>query len=148
MVDQLSLFDHDTWFGKMYQGPSAAMVEKTSKLSSRKSQGSSAPNAPKFLYLQMGSGENPAASWAEERTEFLFPLPGDYTMHSFGELPKDGSESRLSQILEERAQPKYYLSARACEGILRRAENRGKALPDILREALENQIRNSFDSEN
>ena len=45
-------------------------------------------------------------------------------------------ESRLSQILEENAHPKYYLSARACEGILRRAEARGKELPPILKEAL------------
>ena len=34
-------------------------------------------------------------------------------------------------------QPKYYLSPRACEGILRRAERRGKKLPEPLRAALE-----------
>jgi hypothetical protein len=38
--------------------------------------------------------------------------------------------------LEENAHPKYYLSARACEGILRRAESRGKELPKMLKEAL------------
>ena len=37
------------------------------------------------------------------------------------------------------AHRKYYLSAKACQGILRRAENRGKQLPEMLREALERQ---------
>jgi hypothetical protein len=35
---------------------------------------------------------------------------------------------------------KYYLSAKACEGILRRAERRGKELPPMLKEALEQMI--------
>lgn len=64
------------------------------------------------------------------------PLLGEYSMRSFGESPKDGVESHLSQILEENAHPKYYLSAKACQGILRRAENRGKKLPPILKTAL------------
>lgn len=34
---------------------------------------------------------------------------------------------------------RYYLTAKACRGILRRAENRGKTLPDILRKALTEQ---------
>jgi hypothetical protein len=46
----------------------------------------------------------------------------------------------LWQILQADAPEKYYLSARACEGILRRAERRGKALPPMLREALEEAV--------
>jgi hypothetical protein len=42
--------------------------------------------------------------------------------------------------LEARAHEKYYLSAKACEGILRRAERRGKQLPPMLKEALEQRI--------
>ena len=42
----------------------------------------------------------------------------------------------MSQILEDRPHPKYCLSARACQGILRRAEHRGKVLPEMLRTAL------------
>ena len=45
--------------------------------------------------------------------------------------------SSLWQILEEEPAPKYYLSAKACAGILRRAENRGRDLPEALRQALE-----------
>jgi hypothetical protein len=43
----------------------------------------------------------------------------------------------LSQILEANAPEKYYLSPKACAGILRRAEKRGKELPPMLKEALE-----------
>ena len=64
---------------------------------------------------------------------------GEYTMHSFGESPREERESRLSQILEEKPHPKYCLSAKACQGILRRAEKRGKELPLILQKALERQ---------
>ena len=46
----------------------------------------------------------------------------------------------MSQILTDSAHPKYSLSARACSGILARAERRGKQLPEILKTALMNQI--------
>ena len=45
-------------------------------------------------------------------------------------------ESRLSQILEETPHPKYNLTAKACQGILRRAERRGKDLPKLLKQVL------------
>jgi len=48
-----------------------------------------------------------------------------------------GDVCSLLDILESRDVPqKYYLSPRACAGILRRAEKRGKALPEMLRVAL------------
>jgi len=42
----------------------------------------------------------------------------------------------LSWILEDNVPQKYYLSARACQGILTRASRRGKPLPEVLRQAL------------
>jgi hypothetical protein len=44
----------------------------------------------------------------------------------------------LSSVLEPEASipPKYYLSSKACQGILRRADKRGKALPPVLEQAL------------
>jgi hypothetical protein len=43
----------------------------------------------------------------------------------------------LSDTLETGDVPqRFFLSAKACQGILRRAEKRGKALPDGLRNAL------------
>lgn len=66
--------------------------------------------------------------------------PGVYLMHSFGEHPSADVASHLSQILEDSPLPKYSLSAKACQGILRRAERRGKILPPLLRNALEARI--------
>lgn len=51
-------------------------------------------------------------------------------------VPSVAVKSRLSQILEATPHTKYCLSARACQGILRRAERRGKDLPKLLKEAL------------
>ena len=59
---------------------------------------------------------------------------------NFGECPSAVRESTLSQILEANAPEKYYLSAKAAAGILRRAEKRGKELPTMLKEALEEVI--------
>ena len=55
---------------------------------------------------------------------------GECLMLDFSECPSDAVESSLSDILETGAIPqRYFLSAKACEGLLRRAENRGKAMP-------------------
>lgn len=48
-------------------------------------------------------------------------------------------ESRLWQILEEEPHPKYYLSGKACRGILTRAERRQKEIPALLKATLEMQ---------
>jgi hypothetical protein len=57
---------------------------------------------------------------------------------STSESHSGAEESLLSHILQGTAdvQQKYYLSQKACEGILRRAERRGKQLPEALRQAL------------
>lgn len=62
--------------------------------------------------------------------------PGGYWMLNFGESPRDAEESSLSQILEATVPEKYYLSPKACGGIIRRSGNRGKKLPEILERAL------------
>ena len=50
--------------------------------------------------------------------------------------PRDVQESYLWQILQERPLPKYYLTKKACLGILRRSKERGKPLPPQLELAL------------
>ena len=51
--------------------------------------------------------------------------------------PNDAVVCSLSQVLERGSiPPKYFLSGKACAGILRRAEKRGKTLPPILESAL------------
>lgn len=56
---------------------------------------------------------------------------------SISEFPSGGAASSLSDILETGALPsRYFLSQKACRGILRRAERRGKTLPEALAAAL------------
>ena len=57
-------------------------------------------------------------------------------MRNFGESPSEDAASTLSQILQVGVPEKYYLSPKACLGILRRASARGKELPEVLRLAL------------
>ena len=61
---------------------------------------------------------------------------GELTTRNTGECPNAAVVSRLSQILEETPHPKYNLTAKACQGILRRAERRGKDLPKLLKQVL------------
>lgn len=72
----------------------------------------------------------------ESSWETVTQLHGESWMPNTGESPSVAKESTLSQILEDNAPEKYSLSAKACEGILRRAERRGKKLPPMLWEAL------------
>lgn len=57
-----------------------------------------------------------------------------------GASPSAARESSLSQILQDNPPKRYYLSQRACLGILRRADERGKALPQNLEQALLMQV--------
>lgn len=67
-------------------------------------------------------------------------LRGELSTLNFGASPSVAVESRLSWILEGNVPEKYYLSARACQGILNRASRRGKELPEILKTALMDMI--------
>lgn len=51
--------------------------------------------------------------------------------------PKDATVCSLSEVLEAFVAGKFFLSPKACRGILRRAERRGRELPERLRVALE-----------
>ncbi len=63
--------------------------------------------------------------------------PTGFLMLSISECHKDADVCSLSAILETGDLPqRYFLSVRACAGILRRAEKRGKALPAQLMKAL------------
>lgn len=64
-------------------------------------------------------------------------LPGGFLTLSISVWPKDAAVCSLSAILEMDVPPRFYLSPRACRGILRRAEKRGKELPEVLHQALQ-----------
>lgn len=144
-VIQLSLF------GKMFPERSVQTAEKTS-----------APcwkNLPAWsnqtlLFLDLRGGADGAK--LEQSPETDGAWLGDSLTLNTGEKPSmtavqevcsawgphsAAKESLLSQILEVNAPEKYFLSARACRGILTRASRRGKKLPDLLETALLEMIR-------
>ena len=62
------------------------------------------------------------------------------------ESPNDGVECSLSQVLNPTAPERFSLSAKAAEGILRRAGRRGKVLSTALQTALESLAHSRDDS--
>lgn len=122
---QLSLF------GKTYPEPFPATTERTS--------GQFWKNLPAWsnqtlLFLDLRGGEDGAKLEQSLETDGLWR--GDSWTVNISEWPSAESVSLLSSTLEVNAPEKYYLSARACQGILTRASRRGKKLPDLLQTAL------------
>jgi hypothetical protein len=64
--------------------------------------------------------------------------PTEFLTLSSSAWPKDASVCLLSDTLVTGDLPqRYFLSAKACQGILRRAEKRNKKLPERLAAALQ-----------
>lgn len=164
--DQVSLFAVDTQSTKTSQALSVATTERIGKQSSRNSSASQTQTPRPFLFLQKGSGVNGEDIWEKDLTVGgLLPL-GCMTHNGMGSLKGDAGYvyslttadgqrtgycltlnteekprtpiiEQLSNILEKSPNlRKYQLSPKACIGILRRAERRGKKLPEALERAL------------
>lgn len=160
---QVSLCDLGIWSGKMFPERSAVTSRTDSEISAPCWKRLYASQSQAFLFLDCRTsrnGQNPEGSSATDGA-----LLGEPTMRSFGacrsgdgesvwwsiltdspqgtsslnvsEEPNVPVETKLSQILEENPDPKYNLTAKACAGILRRAERRGKQLPEALKAVLE-----------
>ena len=97
---QMTLFDADSWCGKMSQEHSVATTAKISAPSLKKLRGWS-PKMP--LFLDLRSGRTQDASWVTDGASLGVPM----TLN-FGESPNAAVESRLSQILEDKPHQKYY----------------------------------------
>ena len=136
--EQISLFDQDGWFSKMSAECFPQTMERTSEPSLKKRQ---ELQTPQSLFLDLRTDWVGAMLGSFWQTDGLWL--GRYTLRSIGGFPKEERESRLSQILEDNPHPKYCLSPKACQGILNRAERRGKELPPILKEALEQSVSKS-----
>lgn len=164
---QVSLFAQDTWCGRTSQGVFRATRAETSRRSSQRSSGSRSLTLPMCLCLRMESGPNQDGStmnWVDgawpgdsmtlsstayrsDANGFLWlrtltdsqPQPYYLTLN-IGEKPREPNQTKLSQVLERDADEKYHLSGTACQGILNRAERRGKELPPELKWALEEQV--------
>lgn len=122
---QLSLF------GKMYQGLFPAMEEKISEPCWKNLP---AWNSQKLLFLDLRGGADGAKPEQSPETDGLWL--GDSSTLNIGESPREESVSLLSWILQVDVPEKYYLSAKACRGILTRASRRGKKLQELLETAL------------
>ncbi len=132
--DQVSLFAPDSYAGKTSpaHSPAGSRKARTSEsFSKRSSELSSIP----YMFLDLS--EDAGNLLGESYWETLSPWRGDASMLNTGVSPREGKESSLWQILEERPHPRYYLTRKACLGILRRSAERGKELPAQLKEAFE-----------
>ena len=127
----------DTSCGRMSPERSAPTKEKISAQSSKRC----AESKKKYQFLDLRSGNQQAKSW-----ETVILSPGEHSTRNIGEYPKEENASTLSQILQRGVQEKYYLTPRACLGILRRASERGKELHEILKAALLAQSRGMAES--
>ena len=132
-VEQLSMFGQDLWYGKMFPVP---LVQERQRAKTSESfwRRSSALNAIPFQSLDLTPGAGNLLG--EFYWELISPWRGGASTLNTGVSPKDAKESSLSQILQADPPLKYYLSPKACLGILRRAFERGKELPKKLERAL------------
>lgn len=122
---QLSLF------GKTYPEHSVPTEEKISEPCWKNLP---AWNNQTLQFLDLRRGADGTKPEQLQETDGLWL--GDSLTLNIGESPKEESVSLLSQILEVNVPQKYYLSAKACRGILTRASRRGKKLQELLETAL------------
>lgn len=141
--EQVSLCDLGIWSGKMSPEHLAPTEEKTSQPSSKKPSASQNRKPPILKCLKkVGTpGGGTTMKWEDDGA-----LRGECSARNTGESPNVAIESRLSQILEATPHGKYCLSGKACQGILRRAERRGKALPSVLKAVLLTQSESGEDA--
>lgn len=116
------------WCWENVPGALSSAGGATSKQSSKKSSALSSQSA---MYLCLRNGAN-RALWMETTGNWH----GESWMPNFTESPKDAEDCTLSSILLDTVPEKYFLSEKACLGILRRSLKRGKELPLVLRNAL------------
>lgn len=136
---QESLFARDSGSGKTSSGRSAAGeilqrvkngLEQTFKKSSNRS--SKLKNHTFMLLdLRPDAGNILGPCW-----EYDPAWLGSLGTLNTSECPKDVVESTLWQILLDTVPSRYWLSRKACRGMLRRADCRGKLLPKLLEIAL------------
>ena len=134
--EQVSMFAPDSCAGKMSPAHSPAGSKRgmTSGSSWRKH---SELVYQEFMFLKITLGDGDILG--QPYWEILSPYVGESSTLNTGVCPRVVRGSSLWQILEPHPQRKYYLSRKACLGILRRARKRGKELPATLKLALEMQ---------
>ena len=139
MDGQVSMFGPDSEYGKTCPAPSPADgTRQQERKDEGRTSGSSSNRSSKLrnhtfmlLDLRPGAGNMLGPYWD------LDPVwPGSFGTLNTSECPSDVVESFLWQILQAIVPSRYYLSQKACRGILRRSEERGKPLPEDLERVL------------
>src|SRR5512138_101325 len=74
---------------------------------------------PKFQCLDLASGHTP--DWLEFHQA---PSLGESLTLNISDSPNDAKECLLHTVLEETVPEKYYLTPKACRGILERSQRR------------------------
>lgn len=134
--EQASMFAPECYAGKTFREPSPAESGKArTSGSSWKKRSELVYQEFMFLKITLGDGD----ILGQPYWEILSPYVGESSTLNTGVCPRVVRGSSLWQILEPHPQRKYYLSRKACLGILRRARKRGKELPATLKLALEMQ---------
>ena len=131
--DQACLFDPESYAGRTCLEPSP-QVSRTARTSGSSLRRLLKYVYPTYMFLDLTPGNFNLLGGYE--WEILSPWAGAFSMLNTGVSRNAEPESSLSQILEDSPHPRYYLSPKACLGILRRAKVRGKLLPKRLEAAL------------
>lgn len=141
---QVTWSDLGLWSGKTCPEHSAATKGETSRQSSKGLSASQSRKPPILKCLKKAGTPGGATTmkWEDDGAWL-----GECMTRNTGECPNAAVVSRLSQILEVTPQEKYSLSAKACQGILRRAERRGKDLPETLKAVLIQQLQGASPQE-
>ena len=133
-AEQLSFFDLAGCAGKMSPAHSAQDTPRA-RTSASSSRRSSELKAIPLMSLDLTPGHGNLLG--ESYWEMISPWLGGSSILNTGPAPLNEEDVySLSQILQADPPRKYYLSRTACLGILRRAKERGKALPPQLHAAL------------
>ena len=131
---QASLFAPDGFAGRMSPACSAAASPKG------RTSGSSWNRSPELQaipYLSLNLTPGAGNLLGNYEWELHSPWRGRSSTLNTGPAPPSGDAGcSLSLILQDNPPRKYYLTRRACLGILRRAKERGKPLPPQLHAAL------------
>lgn len=123
----LTVAIHSGYSGKMCPAFLAAPEELTFE--------TSYVSSPEWRYLSRAKGGK-TPEWFADRTATTLSPGACWTLNT-SEFRNAAAVSFLSDILETGVvPPQYFLSRKACLGILRRAANRGKELPPVLMHAL------------
>lgn len=156
---QMNLFDRGTWYGrtspalivpteekvsppcwkKLFASQSQPLLFldcRTSRSGLKLEESSEMDGASHGERTMPNTGECRSADGGSVWWLTLMGIPQGTSSLNVSEKPSVPVETKLSQILEENPDPKYNLTATACAGILRRAERRGKQLPETLKAVL------------